>query len=93
MARPIVFMLHGMGTHDQGWSKDAFDILDKRATSLKDSWKIVPHELEYDSKFKDLLGAWAKNSKKIITDAQPANQDQLKEVVGPDDFTLMRLMK
>jgi len=82
MARPIVFMLHGMGNHDKGWSAGASEILGNRAVALNDRWKIIPHELEYDSKFQGLLAAWAKNSKKIIADAQPANKDQLKEVVG-----------
>lgn len=82
MARPIVFMLHGMGTHEPGWADGAFGILDKRATSFRDSWKIVTHELEYDSKFRDLLAAWARNSKQIVSDAQPANKEPLKQVVG-----------
>lgn len=82
MARPIVFMLHGMGTHEPGWSDRGFEILDVRARSFRDSWRIVPHELEYDSKFGDLLGAWAKNSKQIVADAQPANKEPLKQLVG-----------
>lgn len=82
MAKPIVFFLHGMGTHESGWSNEAATILEKRAASLKATWKFTPKELEYDSKFRDLLGAWSKTSKGVISAALPENQDSLKSLVG-----------
>lgn len=82
MAQPIVFFLHGMGNQEKGWSKEATELLQTKASAIKNTWKIRRHELEYDSKFRDLLAAWSKNSKAIIADAQPANQDALKDMLG-----------
>lgn len=82
MAKPLVFFLHGMGTHEAGWSKDAVSILEKRAASLRSNWTFTAQELEYDSKFRDLLGAWSKASKEVISAAHPSNQERVKGLVS-----------
>lgn len=82
MAKPLVFLLHGMGTHEAGWSKPATDLLAANAKDLNSEWTIKFHELEYDSKFREILGAWSKTSKQIVADAQPGNKEALKDLVG-----------
>ena len=80
----IVFFLHGMGVHKKGWSKPAVKVLSNRAKALSPSegWKIIPKELEYDSKLQNLLDSWSKKSKDILSAAQPANKSALSEIVG-----------
>ena len=82
---PLVFGLHGMGEHDQGWSKELFDALDGAVTTFK--YAAIQNELTarkkasikdlidfkeicYGGVFQQLLKNWAANAKDAMERSQ-----------------------
>lgn len=72
MAKPILFVVHGMGQHKTGWEKEVKDTLTAAKanypfladTSLASMVKIVP--LTYDEEFDKLRKLWKEDAGKVV---------------------------
>lgn len=89
MAKPILFVVHGMGKHKSGWEKEIKDTLgtalgqyDAFEGSTLNSWlKIVP--ITYDDEFDRLRKLWKDDAAKVIKKMQaPDASDKYKLLLG-----------
>lgn len=88
---PLVFAVHGMGEHEEGWSSELIDALDEAVAAGK--YTAIQAELKakqkksvkdlidlrpitYGGVFSDLLKNWAENAKDAIDRAQDLPERQ-----------------
>ena len=86
----LVFLVHGMGSHGDGWEEPAVETLKKAYDSYQDSqityktfeerFSFVP--LEYGSIFQDIVEGWQENATNIATLAPTVGADQVTNLVG-----------
>lgn len=90
MAKPILFVVHGMGKHKTGWEKEVKKTLSDATpeypfladTKLSRMAKIVP--LTYDDEFEKLRKLWKDDSQKVIKVMQkPDNSDKFQSLLSP----------
>lgn len=87
--KPVVFVVHGMGVHEDGWELESFvEPLEKEASAydkfktekLTDQVDFVG--IRYDDVFQDALDAWDENASALLAQAQPGSRDTVEEAVG-----------
>jgi hypothetical protein len=72
MAQHVIFLLHGMGTHGEGWSKGVQELLPgvykryPRAADFPFDKHFVFHELRYDQFFEDTRKRWRAESQPVL---------------------------
>jgi hypothetical protein len=84
-----IFMLHGMGAPKKGWSKDAVKVLKDSyvkypylSSQISFEERFKPIELEYGSKFVEIVNAWSTNASAIGPLAEGVNNSQVTKLVG-----------
>lgn len=84
----LVFLIHGMGTHTKGWSKEFLDQLEKDAKdydqlkSVKIRDAVNFKEIVYDNIFTGALNAWSDTAKSLIDGAPALEAEMIKKAIG-----------
>ena len=90
--KTLVFLLHGMGVHKEGWSTPVQEALNTHAQTYaffktkkngKDIADLVDfHELVYDNVFETATTNWDKQSRKLLEEVAPEDKDTAERAVG-----------
>lgn len=92
-SRPLVFLIHGMGTYDEKWADPFIATLDERikaneysrlaGKAIKDLVEFVP--LVYDNYFEDTTKAWKEATAAILQQASPAEKGIFEDAIAWSD--------
>lgn len=94
-----LFLIHGMGKHEEGWHEAVVEVLREvygryrvsKFVSFDDRFKIVP--LGYDDVLRDLLAMWKGGGEEVGVLAEGVQAEQVESLVGwlrevdPDELT------
>lgn len=106
MSKQVVFMVHGMGVHPEGWSGNAWDLLKRTYEDLDQShlwpWdeSFERVEIRYDNVFEDIRQRWKEDSGKVLDElGQGGLQSsavtkiaETAERLGEDDFVTTHIL-
>lgn len=90
--KPLVFLIHGMGVHEEGWSSNVQKALaaqaeqyahfrpDDGGTPLTDLVDFV--EVTYDDVFRRALENWQKKNGELLKEVADRDREQAEKAVG-----------
>lgn len=90
--KPLIFLIHGMGTYTEGWSKPVQDALNEHAQKFvyfKTTQNGAPlstlvdfAEVTYDTVFQKALDNWQRNAEQLLQEVAPEDKETAEKAVG-----------